>query len=127
MSGFFARSTAGSNGALLLLAMLTAAAAVSFPLLVYSVTLAAFGLPHVLSELRYVDRRFGRRLAPPRIAAMVALLAAVVTARACGVFGLADPMHAMTAELFLVVALLSGCRASIPARRPVCTATTRNK
>jgi hypothetical protein len=36
---------------------------------------------------------------------MVALLGAIVTARACGVFGVVDPMRAMTAELFLVVAL----------------------
>lgn len=46
------------NAALLALWSLAAVAA---PLLAYSVSLAAFGLAHVLSELRYVVRRFGPR------------------------------------------------------------------
>ncbi len=39
-----------------------AVAATVWPLLVYSTSLALFGLAHVLSELRYVDARFGARL-----------------------------------------------------------------
>jgi hypothetical protein len=91
--------------ALLGVAVLVTAAAVTAPLLVYSVTLAVFGLAHVLSELRYVDRRFGRRIAPPRIAAMALLLVGAATARACGVFGVIDQAKAVTAELSFVIAL----------------------
>lgn len=99
---------AGANPialALLGLAVLTTVAAVAMPLLIYSVTLATVGLAHVLSELRYVDRRFGRRIAPARLAAMAALLAAAAAARACGVFGIVDQANAITAELSFVVVL----------------------
>ena len=91
--------------ALLSLAVLVTVAAVAAPLLVYSVTLAAFGLAHVLSELRYVDRRFGRRIAPARIAAMALLLVGAAAARACGVFGIVDQATAIAAELSFVIAL----------------------
>src|SRR5215475_8907360 len=80
-------------------------AAVAAPLLVYSLSLATFGLAHVLSELRYVDRRFGRSLGMSQVVAMGALLAGIVAARASGVFGLLDSTTAITAELGLVVAL----------------------
>ncbi len=39
-----------------------ALASTAAPLLVYSLTLAVFGMPHVLYELRYVARRFGPEL-----------------------------------------------------------------
>jgi hypothetical protein len=42
--------------------VLVTGTAVAAPLLAYSVTLASFGAAHVLSELRYVDLRFGRVL-----------------------------------------------------------------
>ena len=57
----------------------------------YSLTLATFGAAHVLAELRYVDRRFGRRLGIPYVATLAPLLAGAVAARAAGVFGLLDP------------------------------------
>jgi len=66
-----------------------AAFAAVAPLAAYTTALAFFGLPHVLSELRYVDRRFGRRVAPAFWAPIAALLAVIVAARACVVFGLA--------------------------------------
>ena len=91
--------------ALLALAVLTTVATVAFPLLIYSVTLASCGLAHVASELRYVDRRFGARIAPVRIAVMAVLLIGAATARACGVFGIVDQTSAVMAELSLVVAL----------------------
>ena len=87
------------------LATLATVAAVAAPLLVYSITLATFGLAHVLSELRYVDRRFGRRIAPARIAAMAALLAGAAAARACGVFDIVAPAKAVAAELSFVIGL----------------------
>lgn len=39
-----------------------ALAAAAAPLWVYAISLACFGLPHVLVELRYVDQRFAARL-----------------------------------------------------------------
>jgi hypothetical protein len=108
---------AGANpvvAALLGLAALVTLAAVAAPLLVYSITLATFGLAHVLSELRYVDRRFGRRIAPARIAAMATLLASAAAARACGVFGLVDPANAVAAELsFVIVLALTAAHGSL--------------
>jgi hypothetical protein len=81
------------------------ATAVVAPLLVYSAALAMFGAAHVLSELRYVDRRFGRRLGIPYAAAIGPLLAGAVAARAGGVSGFLDPQTAMMLELSFVVAL----------------------
>src|ERR1700754_4763588 len=80
-------------------------AAVAAPLLVYSVSLATFGLAHVLSELRYVDRRFGRTLGMSHVAVMSVLLAGAVAARAGGVFGILGPAVAVTLELSCVAAL----------------------
>jgi hypothetical protein len=80
-------------------------AAVTAPLLVYSVTLATFGAAHVLAELRYVDRRFGRRLGIPYAATIAPLLAGAVAARAAGVFGFLDPQAAIMLELSFVTAL----------------------
>jgi hypothetical protein len=78
---------------------------VAAPLAVYSLTLAAFGLPHVLSELRYVDRRFGRSLGVARVAVMAALLAAIVTARAAAILHLLRPEIEAPLELALVALL----------------------
>ena len=45
------------------LLILTAAfLSVAFPLATYTLTLASFGLAHVLTELRYVNYRFHQRL-----------------------------------------------------------------
>jgi hypothetical protein len=67
--------------ALALLAAL--AASVAAPLATYVVTLALFGLPHVLVELRYVDERFGGRIAAGRsLEALAVLLAALVAVTA---------------------------------------------
>ncbi len=54
------------------------AASVAAPVAVYTVTLAAFGLPHVLAELRFVDLRFsGRwREAHPKLVAWLDVFAA---------------------------------------------------
>jgi hypothetical protein len=66
--------------AVMLFGSIVVIAAVAAPLLVYSLTLAMFGAAHVLSELRYVDRRFGRGLGLPYAAVMGALLAGAVAA-----------------------------------------------
>lgn len=79
--------------------------AVLAPLLVYTVSLASFGAAHVLSELRYVDRRFGRALGELQIALMALLLAGAAGARALGVFDILDTQVAVVAELACVAAL----------------------
>jgi hypothetical protein len=91
--------------AALVFASVVVVMAVAAPLLVYSVTLATFGAAHVLAELRYVDRRFGRRLGIPYVATLAPLLAGAVASRAAGVFGLLDPQTAVMLELSFVVAL----------------------
>lgn len=59
-------------------------AAAVFPLATYSLTLACCGLPHVLSELRYVDARFRARLPATCLSLVGALLALVVLGRLGG-------------------------------------------
>jgi len=76
-----------------------AAFATMAPLAAYTTALALFGLPHVLSELRYVDRRFGRRLSLSYLAPIAALLAVIVAARACVVFGAAPAEVGAPVEL----------------------------
>jgi hypothetical protein len=76
------------------------------PLATYSLTLAAFGAAHVLSELRYVDRRFGRSLGGARLTAMAVFLAGAVLARSLGVFGVVPVAVAVAAELACVTALV---------------------
>lgn len=81
------------------------ATVVAVPLLVYSMTLATFGAAHVLSELRYIDDRFGRRLGTPYAATIGPLLAGAIGARASGVFGLLNTPTAAIIELSFVTAL----------------------
>jgi hypothetical protein len=76
-----------------------AAFATMAPLAAYTTALAFFGLPHVLSELRYVDRRFGRRLSLSYLAPIAALLAVIVVARTCVVFGAAPAEIGAPVEL----------------------------
>lgn len=64
--------------ALVALAMFASVAA---PLLTYGTTLAVFGGAHVVTELRYVDGRFGPRLGSRLRAGLVGLLAVVVLLR----------------------------------------------
>ena len=58
-----------------------ALACVALPLATYTTTLAVLGLPHVLVELRYIQCRFGARVARSTAAAMGVLLLAVVGLR----------------------------------------------
>ena len=79
--------------------------AVASPLAVYTLTLAAFGLPHVLSELRYVDRRFCGKLRSGLLARFGILLLAIVGVRTASVFHLAPSSFTLPAELGLVALL----------------------
>jgi hypothetical protein len=86
-----------------------AALAISLPLATYTVSLAAFGLPHVLSELRYVDRRFGRRIARQILIAVAILLPAIVAIRSLVVFHQIQASIGVPAELAGVAVLALIC------------------
>lgn len=90
---------------------------VAAPLAAYTVTLAAFGLPHVLSEMRYVDRRFSHRLPPRRLVAIIVLLALVALARSLTVFHFVPVNSGITLELGLVALLALGVAGGSASRR----------
>lgn len=79
--------------------------AVTAPLIVYTITLAVFGLPHVFSELRYVDLRFGRSLSMGVRTRIGVLLLAIAATRTSSVFHWFPYEHALVLELGLVVVL----------------------
>lgn len=96
-------------GALLAIAALglaTAAAAAIAPLWVYALSLAAFGLPHVLTELRYVDERFGLRTTARVRHGLVLLLLAIVAVRLAGLGGVGSTPLRIGLELALGVGLV---------------------
>ncbi|MGE3689926.1 MAG: hypothetical protein AB7F98_00950 [Novosphingobium sp.] len=88
---------------------LFAVIAIAEPLAAYAVALALFGLPHVLSELRYADRRFGRRVGLSLVRTVLGMLCAIVAMRAATGFGLIDPAIGAPAELGGVALLALLC------------------
>ncbi len=96
-----------------------AALALLAPLATYTVALAVFGLPHVLSELRYVDHRFGRRLERRFLLPIAVLLPAIVAFRTATVFHLIPPTLGVTAELCGVALLALCCVQGSGTRRTV--------
>jgi hypothetical protein len=83
-----------------------ALACASAPLAVYIVVLALFGWAHVLSELRYVDLRFGPRVGGRLRASLGAGLVLVAVVRAGVSMGWLPRAVATPVELGLVVALV---------------------
>lgn len=75
------------------------------PLLAYAGSLAVFGAPHALAELRYVDGRFGAGLASGRGIVVAGILAGVVALRALVLLGHAPALDAYVLELGLVAVL----------------------
>lgn len=75
---------------------------VCFPLLSYSSTLAFFGLTHVLSELRFIDQRFGARLKRSFAITICALLVGVVCLRTAMVLGFMPLKMAFNGEVVLI-------------------------
>jgi hypothetical protein len=59
----------------------TALLCVALPLLVYGTTLAAFGLPHVIAEMRYVHGRFSGRWSRGMLLCIASILAGIVLIR----------------------------------------------
>ena len=74
------------------------AVTVALPLATYTTSLALFGLAHVLSELTYIDRRFGAHLSSMALAIGTPILIAVV-ARAAAIGGLLPPAIDAVVEL----------------------------
>lgn len=95
----------GAGRAALLVA--AALAAVAWPLATYTLSLATFGVAHVLCELRYVDLRFGARLGHRLRAALVATLLVVVVGRLARRDGYLLPSTSTVLELGLGVVLIA--------------------
>ncbi len=100
----------GVLAAVVLAASAAAMAVAAAPLLVYTVSLAALGLPHVVAELRYVDIRFRARLTRPLLGGLAGLLAVLVVARLAGLCGLPGVERAPI-ELLVLVGL---CAITLP-------------
>lgn len=98
--------------------LLIAAAALAAPLWVYAISLALFGLPHVLVELRYVDQRFAARLPRWVVVWFAVGLLAVAALRAlafAGVdlgIGLARPELALGVGLVAILVPIAAARAA---------------
>jgi hypothetical protein len=86
-------ATAGVGGLLL--------ASVALPLATYTTVLALFGLPHIASELRYLDYRFGARLGRRAVGRLLALLVLAMAARTAGLVDLLAWPVAATLEILL--------------------------
>lgn len=89
------------------LTLAAALAAVAAPLWTYAVSLALFGLPHVLVELRYVDRAFAPGLGRRMVRAVLVGLGAIALLRGMGLLAIGAPLLRTQAELG-VGALLAG-------------------
>lgn len=83
-------------------AVVAALLAAAAPLATYAASLAFFGLPHVLVEMRYVDGRFGRRTPRGLVVAIALLLAAVVALRVLVIGGALTATTAISLELGVV-------------------------
>lgn len=78
----------GLHIALVAAALATAVASALAPLWVYALSLAVFGLPHVLAELRYVDERFAARVPSALRTTLGVLLLAIAGVRVLGLGGI---------------------------------------
>lgn len=83
----------------------TAGLAVAYPLLTYTLSLAAFGLAHVLAELRYVDSRFSPRIGARLRVGIIALLLGVVATRSLMMTGAISGTVRLWLELGMVATL----------------------
>lgn len=88
-----------------LLVLGAALASVAAPLLTYGTTLALFGGAHVLTELRFVDRRFSGRLSHALRLGLGLLLAGIVVLRAGKNLGAWGGTGAVQVELAVVLGL----------------------
>lgn len=90
-----------------ILLILTAAfLSVAFPLATYTLTLASFGLPHVFTELRYVESRFNQRLKIDLRRRIIIILLFIVNLRILNIFGVIHYLISVPLELSCVIALV---------------------
>lgn len=109
-------------GFVLLFVAATGVVSVAFPLATYTLSLAIFGLAHVLSELRYVDLRYGHRIGLHLRWTLGILLTGVVGLRLGLLMGHIPGPVARTAEVALVL-LLSMSVLPLLARKSMIAAT----
>ena len=86
-------------------ALVSAVAATVSPLGTYAFTLAAFGLVHVLTELRYVDRRFSPRLPFGLTATWLGIIGVILLLRVWRMTAESPVGHGPAIELGLVAVL----------------------
>lgn len=84
-----------------------AIAAVALPLATYTVTLALFGLAHVVAELRYVDARFSPRLGASVRGGLAVLLVGVVGVRLLRLAGFLATEDSLHWEMAVIVGLIA--------------------
>lgn len=89
---------------------------VAFPLATYTLTLATFGLAHVLTELRYVDYRFNQRLTIDLRKKIVILLLVIVNLRILQIFGVVSSSISIPLELTCVIALVAVVMPTVKAK-----------
>ena len=90
------------------LLILTAAfLSVAFPLATYTLTLASFGLAHVLTELRYVNSRFNQRLKSDLQRKIVILLLIIVNLRISELLGIVNSSISVSLDLICVIGLVA--------------------
>ncbi|AFY55726.1 hypothetical protein Riv7116_3256 [Rivularia sp. PCC 7116] len=92
--------------AAILLILTAAFISVAFPLATYTLTLASFGLAHVLTELRYVNSRFNPRLKIDLQRKIVILLLIIVNLRIIELLGIVNSSISVSLELLCVIGLV---------------------
>jgi hypothetical protein len=99
------------------LAVPALAATVALPLATYTISLAGFGLAHVLSEMHYVRRRFAGRLGSGAVERFGLPIALAVLARAAGIWGLLPTVVTFAVELLAAATLALGATLAMRRRR----------
>jgi hypothetical protein len=97
-------------------------AAVALPLATYTLSIAAFGLAHVLSEMNYVRRRFAGRLGENLMPRFGLPIAVALLARIAGAWGVLPPPVTVPVELLAAAALALGAGIVMGRRRAAGTA-----
>jgi len=86
----------------ILTAVVSVVSVVVAPIAAFVLMISAFGLPHVLYELRYCDERFSARAPAPALWIIGILLAIIALAR------IANGAHILSADVFLPIELSLG-------------------
>jgi hypothetical protein len=95
--GSLGRAHAGLVTLWIAVAAVSVAAVVVMPLAAFVLMISAFGLPHVLYELRYVDERFSSRTSTRILGLIGALVGAIALAR------IANSTHVLTSDWFVPI------------------------